>query len=71
MSMAIEQLNEALRLKPSLVQAHSNLAVAYYQKRDYEAARREVRLARDAGVEVNPEFVEGAEGEVRDLRLKI
>jgi tetratricopeptide (TPR) repeat protein len=47
---------EAIKSRPSLGEAHNNLAVVYGLKLRYEDAMREVRLAEKNGFHVNAEF---------------
>lgn len=47
--MAIEQLNEALRLQPDNANINYNLGLIYFQKKDYERAKTYAKKAYELG----------------------
>jgi tetratricopeptide (TPR) repeat protein len=58
---AIPHLEEAVRIEPGLIEAHNNLAVAYYFASRYRDAWREVKICRELGLEPSGEFLDALE----------
>jgi tetratricopeptide (TPR) repeat protein len=52
LNAAAQSYAEALRARPTFGEAHNNLAVVYMARSEWEAAEREVALARQAGFPV-------------------
>lgn len=55
---AAKEFREALALRPNFGEAHNNLAVVLYYRRDYPACWEHLRAAEQAGVRVDPQFKE-------------
>ena len=55
---AAKEFQEALVLRPNFGEAHNNLAVVLYYRRDYAACWEHVRAAEQAGIRVVPQFKE-------------
>ena len=55
---AIEDYREALALRPGYGEAHNNLAVIYFYRKDYPLAWEHLRAAEKAGIRINPQFRE-------------
>jgi tetratricopeptide (TPR) repeat protein len=55
---ASKEFQNALVLRPSFGEAHNNLAVVLYYRRDYPACWEHLRAAEHAGVRVDPRFKE-------------
>ncbi|MCI0655678.1 MAG: hypothetical protein L0170_01230 [Acidobacteria bacterium] len=53
-----KEFQSALALRPSFGEAHNNLAVVLYYRRDYPACWAHLRAAEQAGVRVDPRFKE-------------
>ena len=53
---AIQDLKQALVLRPNYGEAHNNLAVIYLYRKDYPNAWIHVHAAEASGVRVNPQF---------------
>jgi tetratricopeptide (TPR) repeat protein len=53
-----KEFQNALALRPSFGEAHNNLAVVFYYRRDYPACWEHLRAAEHAGVRVDPRFKE-------------
>lgn len=54
---AISHLKSAAKLDPAYADPHANLAMAYYSKRDYTAAWREIHLYQSKGGQPDPQFI--------------
>jgi len=54
---AIREYREALRLKSDVARTHANLAVALYEKGEYGEAWKEVKLSRELGGSLHPDFL--------------
>jgi len=54
---AIEEFSEAIRLRHSNVEAHQNLALAYFMSGRYQEAWQEVHVCRKYGRELHPQFL--------------
>jgi tetratricopeptide (TPR) repeat protein len=55
---ALEQFNKAISIKPSYGEAHNNVAVVYFLKKEYKEAWRHLKIAQELHAQVNPKFVE-------------
>lgn len=55
---ALEQFNKAIGLNPEYGEAHNNLAVVYFLKKEYKDAWRHLKIAQKLHAQVNPKFVE-------------
>jgi protein O-mannosyl-transferase len=55
---AIELYQQAVKLKPDYVEAHENLAIAYYADERYANAWREVQISRSYGGKPNTNFLQ-------------
>ena len=55
---AIEDYREALSLRPGYGEAHNNLAVIYFYRKDYPKAWEHLHAAEKAGIRINPQFRE-------------
>jgi len=55
---AAKEFRAALVLRPNFGEAHNNLAVVLYYRRDYPACWEHLRAAEQAGVRVDPQFKE-------------
>jgi tetratricopeptide (TPR) repeat protein len=55
---AIEDYREALAQRPGYGEAHNNLAVIYFYRKDYPRAWEHLHAAEKAGVRINPQFRE-------------
>jgi len=55
---AIEDYREALALRSGYGEAHNNLAVIYFYRKDYPLAWEHLRAAEKAGIRINPQFRE-------------
>src|SRR4030095_2918841 len=53
---ATEEFRQALSLRPKFGEAHNNLAVVLYYRRDYAECWEHLRAAEGAGVRVDPSF---------------
>jgi len=54
---AAKQLQDALVLRPKFAEAHNNLAVVLYYRKDYPGCWSHLRAAQALGIRVDPEFV--------------
>jgi tetratricopeptide (TPR) repeat protein len=55
---AVEDYQEALSLRPGYGEAHNNLAVIYFYRKDYPKAWEQLHAAEKAGIRINPQFRE-------------
>jgi tetratricopeptide (TPR) repeat protein len=55
---AAKEFQDALNLRPNFGEAHNNLAVVLYYRRDYPGCWEHLRAAEHAGVRVDPQFKE-------------
>jgi tetratricopeptide (TPR) repeat protein len=55
---AAKEFQDALTLRPNFGEAHNNLAVVLYYRRDYPACWVHLRAAELAGIRVDPQFKE-------------
>jgi len=55
---AIEDYKDALNLRPAYGEAHNNLAVIYFYRKEYPLAWEHLHAAENAGVRINPQFRE-------------
>ncbi len=55
---AIHEYQQALQARPEFAQAHSNLALAYFDEGKFKEAWKEVHLCRKYGAEPHPGFIQ-------------
>src|SRR5258705_578598 len=55
---AVDELRQALSLRPKFGEAHNNLAVVLFYRRDYAACWEHLRAAEGAGIRVDPGFLD-------------
>jgi tetratricopeptide (TPR) repeat protein len=55
---AVEELRQALSLRPKFGEAHNNLAVVLFYRRDYAGCWEHLRAAEGAGIRVDPGFLD-------------
>lgn len=65
---AIGHYRAAVEIAPAYGNAHRNLAVALYFRKDYAGAWKEIRLARRSGAVIDPEFIKALSAEMPEPR---
>ena len=55
---ALEQFNKAIGINPEYGEAHNNLAVVYFLRKEYKDAWRHLKIARKLHAQANLKFVE-------------
>jgi len=63
---AIAQYLEMVRINPGESGAHHNLAIAFFDKRDYARAWQEVHLCEEYGGSPNPDFLDALSAKMPD-----